>query len=191
MTVNLEYTEYDIQVLNEERDRRNRPGQYILIAGPAVLLGLSILFGARDWAVIIRGEILTLRPLTTLGIWALTIFFSYEALTAFLVNRPGARRIRLSTQWIEAMYADGHVERFGWKDPRSKVRIYDWPLDPVTGKAIIFHRVGSLLTPEAFSGIMAAARARGSPIQHDVHWMFPPSLKSRVYTIHGSGPNTG
>jgi hypothetical protein len=161
---------FDVEAINRPYDRRKRQTLYLLTA---LILGLSI----EIVAVTITSlpDLERSGPFTppgqafiiVMGLGALGVAAMILSLSRYL---RGALRICVDEAGVQVEYLRGHRHVFRWKDSRHSIVLHDYSAHPRMvdiGRTYFLYipwSRSSALSPEAFQGLLAMAKDRGSVV---------------------------
>jgi hypothetical protein len=106
-------------------------------------------------------------PYIGLGIFALVLFWGAMLL------KPDASSLEVGAEFVRFQSRTGRVDTIGWEDPRFRLDLYDYSMDPLVGDPSHRdirrpRRPKAVVPPEAFDEILERAKVHGLSITERV-----------------------
>lgn len=152
----------------------------------ATVVGVGTIAGLVRFALLSRLGALSSGTMIEI---ALLVATAALFLVLGVTNGPGAIRIEISTDALRLLYPSGRSRSFRWHDPRTVVKLYEFPAILPSGRPFPFSRFGvstfrpqsNPLTQEAFDAILDVARDEELRIVKTDARIGTPRVRYRIF----------
>jgi hypothetical protein len=109
------------------------------------------------------------------------------------LSRPGIVGLDISPSELRLTWPSGKQESLSWTSPRLRVNLFDYSIDPLVANPNyrdlrLPFRPKSVITPEAFDAILAAARSKQCSIRP---WTPSVAWRGKCSATEIRAPNAG
>jgi hypothetical protein len=162
----MQSADISLDEVNREFDTSRARSRLIDILVFLVFLGITLALGVRPVVSLSQGNPNAFSLVVAAAFWGFLIWMGVTNVGAYQAHKPGANRLRLSSEELRVEFPGGDVLSLRWNDPLARAELTDVStISPghqlKTPYMLIIGGRGSFLTLGAYQATMEAARKWG------------------------------